>query len=98
MARLFIAAVLGGVALLLSPASSNAQFAAKGNLDCNGFSAIQKPLKTLNVCADPRGLNEGYSRFYDNGRYIGHDEPSIGFYSHAPNSGKISKPFLRPCP
>ena len=88
---------------LLFPASSSAQFAAAGNLDCNGLSQIQKPLKTLNVCADPRGLDEGYSRFYDNGKYIGHDEPSMGFYSHAPNSGnnmqwQITLPVERPYP
>jgi hypothetical protein len=102
MARLFLATLLSGVALLF-PASSSAQFAAAGNLDCNGLSQIQKPLKTLNVCADPRGLNEGYSRFYENGKYIGHDEPSIGFYSHAPNSGndmqwQITLPVERPYP
>jgi hypothetical protein len=102
MARLFLATLLSGVALLF-PASSSAQFAAAGNLDCNGLSQIQKPLKTLNVCADPRGLNEGYSRFYENGKYIGHDEPSIGFYSHTPNSGndmqwQITLPVERPYP
>ena len=101
MARLFLATLLSGVALLF-PASSSAQFAAAGNLDCNGLSQIQKPLKTLNVCADPRGL-EGYGRFYENGKYIGHDEPSIGFYSHAPNSGndmqwQITLPVERPYP
>lgn len=102
MARLFLATLLSGVALLF-PVSSSAQFAAAGNLDCNGLSQIQKPLKTLNVCADPRGLNEGYSRFYENGKYIGHDEPSIGFYSHTPNSGndmqwQITLPVERPYP
>lgn len=102
MARLFLAMLLSGVALLF-PASSSAQFAAAGNLDCNGLSLIQKPLKTLNVCADPRGLDEGYSRFYENGKYIGHDEPSIGFYSHAANSGndmqwEITLPVERPYP
>jgi hypothetical protein len=103
MARLFLATLLTGVALLAFPGSSSAQFAARGNLDCNGLSRIQKPLKTTNVCADPRGLSEYHSRFYENGKYIGHDEPSIGFYSHAPNSGnnfqwQITLPVERPFP
>lgn len=103
MGRLFIAALLSCVALLLFPTSSSAQFAAVGNLDCNGLSPIQKPIKAGDICTDPRGLDDGYSRFYDNGRYIGHDEPSVGFYSRAPNSGnnmqwQITLPVERPYP
>jgi hypothetical protein len=61
-----------------------AQFPPKGSLDCNGLSAIQKPLRAHDTCADFR-TDEG--RGEDNGVYIGHDEPSIGFYSNAPDSG-----------
>ena len=59
-----------------------------GELDCNGLSPIQRPVKTNMVCADPRALYDGEpSRFTDNGVYIGHDEPSIRFLSDAPGSG-----------
>src|SRR5437773_2275599 len=59
-------------------------FAARGGLDCNGLSAIQRPLKASDICTDFRG-DEG--RGEDNGHYVGHDEPSVGFYSNAPDSG-----------
>jgi hypothetical protein len=41
--------------LTLSP-TSRAQFAAVGGLDCNGYSKVQKPLRAVDVCTDPRGL------------------------------------------
>jgi hypothetical protein len=59
--------------------------AATGLLDCNGFSRIQRTLKLTGACADPRGYDE--SRFYDNGHYIGHDEPIVRFLSSRPGSG-----------
>ena len=48
-----------------------------GELDCNGLSPIQTALKADLACADPRGSWGG--RFYENGSYIGHDEPSVRF-------------------
>ncbi len=48
-----------------------------GELDCNGFSGIQKSVKLDLACADPHGSDGG--RFLDNGHYIGHDEPSMRF-------------------
>src|SRR5690242_12105645 len=56
-----------------------------GGLDCNGLSPVQKPVKRVLQCADPRGSDEG--RFEDNGHYIGHDEPSVRFLSNQPGSG-----------
>ena len=56
-----------------------------GGLDCNGLSPVQHPVKRVIQCADPRGSDEG--RFEDNGRYIGHDEPSVRFLSNQPGSG-----------
>jgi hypothetical protein len=56
-----------------------------GELDCNGLSPIQQPVKNSVQCADPRGSWKG--RFYENGHYIGHDEPSIRFISAQPGSG-----------
>jgi hypothetical protein len=65
-------------------------------LDCNGYSSRYKSLDPLGRgrCTDPmnpRGKRvDGKwraTRFEDNGHYIGHDEPSVKFISHAPGSG-----------
>jgi hypothetical protein len=66
---------------------------AKGELDCNGFSPVQKPLRGTQNCTDIRGIpgkgnaNSWNGRFYDNKHYIGHDEPDTGFISNAAGSG-----------
>jgi hypothetical protein len=65
---------------------------ATGELDCNGYSPVQKPLRSFN-CTDIRGIagvdnsNTWDGKFYDNGNYIGHDEPDTTFLSSAPGSG-----------
>ncbi len=59
--------------------------AAHGELDCNGYSPIQQSIKTTLPCTDPHGSSSG--RFYDNGYYIGHDEPNLRFVSGAAGSG-----------
>jgi hypothetical protein len=71
-------------ASLLFPLLAAAQFPARGGLDCNGLSKIQSPVRPHDICADFRLGNE---RGEDNGVYIGHDEPSVGFYSTAKHSG-----------
>jgi hypothetical protein len=39
-------------------------------------------------CVDPAGMYDGYAaRFYDNGHYVGHDEPSVKFISSLAGSG-----------
>src|SRR5215470_17706284 len=86
--------------LLLLPRAV-AQLPATGNLDCNGLSRIQKPLRPQDSCSDFRSPEGG--RGVDNGVYIGHDEPSIGFYSSAPQSGsnmqwQFTLPRERPLP
>jgi hypothetical protein len=58
---------------------------AVGELDCNGLSPIQRPVKPAVMCKDPRGSWGG--RLYENGHYIGHDEPSVRFLSSRPGSG-----------
>ena len=58
---------------------------ATGELDCNGFSPIQRSVKLDLACADPRGSDGG--RFLDHGHYIGHDEPSMRFLSTRRGSG-----------
>ncbi len=75
-------------------------FASRGNLDCNGFSTVQKPLKPVNFCTDPQYEGE---RLSDNGHYIGHDEPAAQFYSTVPGSGNnvqytLTLPKERPLP
>jgi hypothetical protein len=81
--------VLLGVCMTLSLGTSISQaqtFAAQGNLDCNGFSRVQQPLRQYIPCADFFDTAE-HSRGYDNGHYIGHDEPSIAFISTVRGSG-----------
>jgi hypothetical protein len=83
--------VLVGVVFVLamsSPAAWAQSFAPVGNLDCNGYSQIQQSPKPEQVCADFHGAYD--ERGYDNGHYIGHDEPGIGFISIAPGSAKMS--------
>jgi hypothetical protein len=84
-----------------SPAAWARSFAPVGNLDCNGYSQIQKSLKPQQACVDFRGAYD--ERGYDNGHYIGHDEPGIGFISTAPHSGnnvqwEFTLPQERPLP
>ena len=83
---LFAAQALPGAMANAAPASHGVRPNAMGNLDCNGFSPIQRPLKRTQYCTDIRGF-EHNERFYDNGHYIGHDEPSIRFLSSRPGSG-----------
>jgi hypothetical protein len=72
-------------------AASHATSAVKPNpvnqLDCNGYSTKYKALNPGQKmhCTDPRGVHG--SRFEDNDHYIGHDEPSVKFISHAAGSG-----------
>jgi hypothetical protein len=62
------------------------------------------------LCVDPHGplKSEGYnssspssksdkywSRFIDNGHYVGHDEPSVKFISSAPNSGNTMTYYMQ---
>ncbi len=69
------------------------KIAKYGELDCNGYSVRQHSIKRTIPCADIRGIkgvtndNTWHGRFFDNGHYIGHDEPDMTFLSSAPNSG-----------
>jgi hypothetical protein len=92
-----IALVLGVASTSGLQAAASTTSAAKytpnatGELDCNGFSPVQKPLKLLNCTdirsADTTNADTWDGRFYDNGHYIGHDEPNTDFLSSAPGSG-----------
>jgi hypothetical protein len=88
----------------VSPHSAN-------DLDCNGWSNKYKSIDPLHrmLCTDPHGaLVHGYgygtngrsslahyTRFSDNGHYVGHDEPSVKFISDSPNSGNTMTYFMR---
>jgi hypothetical protein len=84
-----------GILALAVPASgwavtfSNSQ----GELDCNGDSPAQQSLRISMNCTDIRGFtgvnnsNTWDGRFYDNGAYIGHDEPDMTFLSERAGSG-----------
>jgi hypothetical protein len=58
-----------------------------GELDCNGWSSIQRPVRRTMACTDPHGSASTGGRFYDNGWYIGHDEPDLRFLSTQAGSG-----------
>ena len=63
-----------------------------GNLDCNGFSKIQRTILRPTACTDIRGgpgnnANIWGGRFYDTGHYVGHDEPDMTFFSTHKGSG-----------
>jgi hypothetical protein len=78
-------------------------FAARGGLDCNGFSTVQRPIRAHDTCADFKDPDGSGGRGYDNGHYIGHDEPSLQFLSNAAGSGnntqwQITLPRERPLP
>jgi len=83
---------VAALVMLLSPAAAGAQtfFSNTGELDCNGDSPIQQSIHTSAACTDIRAFaNEDNSnrwggRFYDNGTYIGHDEPDMVFLSRRP--------------
>ncbi len=94
---LVVAIAMGSLGLMTTAAASQAPPAPQvhatagvqpskvGELDCNGLSTVQRPVKADLPCADPRGSWGG--RFYENGQYIGHDEPSARFVSSQPGSG-----------
>ena len=66
----------------IAPAPAN-------ELDCNGHSGKYVTVRPVAAtCVDPvKVLNGKHFRFEDNEHYIGHDEPSVKFISHAPGSG-----------
>jgi hypothetical protein len=70
-----------------------ANVSARGELDCNGDSPAQRAQRPTMSCTDIRGIagidnqNTWDGRFYDNGNYIGHDEPDMTFLSSRSGSG-----------
>ena len=82
--RLAIALATGLTLALPAAAHAGVPPNGVGQIDCNGLSPIQMGIRPTAACADIRGLTD--DRFYDNGSYIGHDEPSVRFISNAPGS------------
>ena len=69
------------------------------NLDCNGWSTkytAAAPALRMH-CTDPLGgrYNGQRHRFFDNGHYVGHDEPSVKFISSRPGSGNTMDYVMR---
>ena len=69
-----VLAATGGAAAA-TPASPPG---ARGGLDCNGFSPLQKTFRPM-ICTEIAS-NTAHG-FEDNGHYVGHDEPDVGFFS-----------------
>lgn len=84
---------LFAVTCVLAVLAGAASAATAGGLDCNGQSPLGTSVHMTAACTDIRGFNNEWNqntwdgRFYDNGEYIGHDEPDMTFLSHRPGSG-----------
>jgi hypothetical protein len=81
-----------------APAAGTVAPNPTNELDCNGWSRAYKTVKKLagDLCTDPIKVTDGKgSRFVDNGWYVGHDEPSVKFISHAPGSGNTMTYFMK---
>ena len=87
VASFLSAAPTSAVGAGLRTASYSVKPSKSGELDCNGFSPIQKSVRRTMLCTDPHGGAATGGRFYDNGWYIGHDEPDLRFLSTATGSG-----------
>ena len=90
---LFSALILAAFMVGAAPAAAHSRASgpvqehinARGGLDCNGYSPIQKPVRRGMDCTEVASNSE-YG-FKDNGHYIGHDEPAAEFFSSRPGSG-----------
>lgn len=78
----------------LGPSSAAISFPRHGGLDCNGYSTVQAALDANLECVQPVGPN---GKFIDNGYYVGHDEPTVNFFSSAKGSGNnMTYEFILP--
>jgi hypothetical protein len=59
-------------------AADSWQPSARGGLDCNGWSPVQRTFRQMWCTEIAANSNRG---FLDNGWYVGHDEPDIGWFS-----------------
>jgi hypothetical protein len=84
-----------GLGIAMPPDISQANAATQGfGLDCNAENGIAyngDPGPSF-VCADFLDIDDGgFARGYDNGKYIGHDEPILAFFSDAPGSANATQ-------
>jgi hypothetical protein len=104
------AAVICQLSLPSTPAAASATTAAQvaspgavspnssNDLDCNGWSKEYGSARAAHgeLCTDPVSVYNGKAYpYYDNGHYIGHDEPSVKFISSEPGSGNNFSYLLR---
>ena len=87
-----IPAATAAPAATMAPKAAAASVAPNpaSEVDCNGWSPKYQTIRKMAgaTCVDPIKIVNGQGkRFYDNGHYIGHDEPSVKFISAAPGSG-----------
>jgi type II secretory pathway pseudopilin PulG len=52
--------------------------ASRGGLDCNGWSPVQKTFRQMWCTEIAANSSRG---FLDNGWYVSHDEPDVGWFS-----------------
>ena len=109
MASLSAAAAVPAQAHTSAPAATHSVKPNKtNNLDCNGWSPKYQSVSPARreICTDPHGKlvarykgaaasKRIWSRFVDNGHYVGHDEPSVKFESSAAGSGNTMTYFMR---
>ena len=89
--------IVASALIVLAPAAQGAtgsaswQPNARGGLDCNGFSPVQKTFRQM-WCTEIAANDE--NGFEDNGHYVGHDKPDIGFFSTQPGYNMTYKTML----
>src|SRR5436305_7625837 len=87
--RLLLPAALA-VAACAGPTVA-AQAAVQNGVDCNGFGAGATTSTPANYfCTDIRAGTDPEGT-EDNGHYVGHDEPLVGYYSTVKGSGNTSR-------
>ena len=81
-------ALVSAVAIATAPGpGAVANGTAPRGADCNGLGAGAHAKPTPNYgCTEIRRSNDG-ARAEINGKYVGHDEPLISYYSNEPGSG-----------
>jgi hypothetical protein len=99
--RHVVGASLGFLAFIALGSIAQAQ---TGGLDCNGLSPLQGPtVPHMTMYCMDMAPAPGDTSAEDNGKYIGHDEPMITFYSSKPGSAnnvqwQFKLPVERPLP
>ena len=92
-AALLAVAVLACLSSAGTAAAGTLKPSSSGELDCNGQSSLQTSVNLRLNCTDIRGYDNVWNantwsgRFYDNGYYVGHDEPDMTFLSGSAGSG-----------